>query len=194
MILTVPAKKVYFIPHCDKSTDITNYINAIAEYKRRGDVEEDPTNKQIIPYIILWKNRPGSSDQAIFVTHRVSQGDERLRDKYSIGTGGHIRYPEKIYEGMSRELKEEVGLDIVDMIDVFEGVIMSDAVPVDRVHMGLVYSVYSIDGLPEDLKCLEEELEGQWMTIDEVRSIRDKLESWSQLLFDRLDDTIAWEI
>lgn len=184
MVMVVPSKKIRFMTK--ERHSLVSHIQTIAEYKRRGDVENDPEYKQIIPYLVLWDCAPLANNARIFVTHRVANGDERLRGKYSIGTGGHIREPELIEQGMSRELKEEVGIRLQDVTWFLEGILLSDATEVDRVHMGLVYSVYSINGLPKDLKCLEDELEGEWMTLDEIGKIYDNLESWSQLVFDGL--------
>jgi predicted NUDIX family phosphoesterase len=133
--------------------------------------------------MVLWEGKPYNS--RVFVTHRVSAGDQRLRNKYSLGTGGHIRQPENIKSGAVREIMEEVGRDITNDDVAFIGTILSDATEVDMVHMGLVYMVYNAEtGLPSDLKCLEDELEGEWMTVEEVGKLYDNLESWSQFVYD----------
>lgn len=184
MVMGVPAHVVYFTAGDTK--DLIGKIEANLEYRRRGDVETDPTFKQVIPYVVLWEGEPYKS--RVFVTHRVSAGDERLRNKYSLGAGGHIRQPENVRSGMVREIEEEVGLNINECNVQFEGAILSDASEVDRVHMGLVYSVFGeLDtpnsGLPEDLHCLEEELEGEWMTLEQVGELYENLESWSKFVY-----------
>src|SRR3954451_22924426 len=54
-------------------------------FVRRGDAEEDPTRKQVIPYLVL---RDG---QRWFLMRRTrGGGDARLHDLWSIGVGGHL--------------------------------------------------------------------------------------------------------
>ena len=56
------------------------------EVKRRGDMEEDPTFKQLISYCLL-ENEKGE----ILVYERLSGGgEERLHGQSSIGVGGHM--------------------------------------------------------------------------------------------------------
>lgn len=183
MVMGVPALATYML-NKDKYAYLEALTNSI-EYRRRGDVEGDHSFKQIIPYVVLWNTRGNA--KKLYVTKRVKAGDPRLLGGYSIGVGGHIRLPEKIQEGLKRELMEEVGLNLSLLPSVFHGVLSSDATEVDRDHIGLVYFVNGV-GLPEDLKCLEEELEGQWMTQEEIRysPVYNKLESWSRIIFDAI--------
>ena len=52
---------------------------------RRGDAEEDPAHKQVIPYLVL---RDG---ERWFLMRRTrAGGDARLHDRWSIGVGGHL--------------------------------------------------------------------------------------------------------
>ena len=54
-------------------------------YRRRGDAENDPSWKQVIPYVAL---RDGGD---IFLMRRTRAGrDVRLHDRYTIGVGGHV--------------------------------------------------------------------------------------------------------
>src|SRR3990170_7918952 len=60
-------------------------IEAHGEYRRRGEVESDPSWKQIIPYLVL---RDG---ERLFLMRRTrAGGDERLHELYTIGIGGHV--------------------------------------------------------------------------------------------------------
>ena len=67
---------------------LTAYLAAIAGhafFARRDQVEEDPSLKQIIPYTVV------RHDARIFLVGRTRRGSEtRLREKLSIGLGGHI--------------------------------------------------------------------------------------------------------
>src|SRR3970040_1982991 len=61
-------------------------IRRHGEFRRRGDVEEDPSLKQVIPYLII-RHR-----ERIFLFQRSTKGgEERLHGLYSIGVGGPMR-------------------------------------------------------------------------------------------------------
>ena len=92
----------------------TNILANIEEYTKimkRGECENDPTIKHLIPYIFL--TTPGNT---VFVTRRTSkQTEERLHNKASIGVGGHVGefsdsvdiYSNVLF-GAIRELNEEL--------------------------------------------------------------------------------------
>jgi len=87
-------------------------VRAHGVFKRRGDVEQDPSIKQIIPYLMV---RHGGR---IFVFQRSAAGGEaRLHGKYSIGVGGHINRSDVegdvdlLEAGLRRELEEELVVD-----------------------------------------------------------------------------------
>src|SRR2546428_6358723 len=67
---------------------IEDYLHRVREYgvfTPRASVEEDPSFKQIIPYLIV-RHRG-----RLFLVQRSTEGGEtRLHGKYSIGVGGHI--------------------------------------------------------------------------------------------------------
>ncbi|MEG1686418.1 MAG: hypothetical protein RR276_00900, partial [Angelakisella sp.] len=55
------------------------------EFIPRPEAENDPTRKQIIPYVVLCR---GSE---VFATRRLNKGGEaRLHGLLSLGIGGHI--------------------------------------------------------------------------------------------------------
>ena len=67
---------------------LSGYLAAIAAhafFARRDQVEEDSSLKQIIPYTVV------RHDGRIFLVGRTRRGSEmRLREKLSVGLGGHI--------------------------------------------------------------------------------------------------------
>src|SRR2546427_10077427 len=67
---------------------VEDYLLRAREYgvfKPRAGVEEDPSFKQIIPYLLV-RHRG-----RLFLVQRSTEGGEtRLHGKYSIGVGGHI--------------------------------------------------------------------------------------------------------
>src|SRR5690606_104411 len=58
---------------------------------RRGDVEEDPTLLQPIPYVVV--TRMAGENRQIFTYERLAGGGERrLHGRLSIGVGGHMNH------------------------------------------------------------------------------------------------------
>ncbi len=116
------------------------------EYRARGEMEEDPTFKQLIPYVLFrWTDSDGTTH--LFEYQRGSgQGERRLHAKRSVGIGGHISSIDAeiaashhVYrEGMRRELEEEVIIDTAYEESVV-GLINDDETPVGRVHLGMVH-------------------------------------------------------
>ena len=149
----------------------------------RRDVEEDPGFQQIIPYVVF---RHG---QRHFLTKRLrASSEKRLRHLYSLGVGGHIN-PEDVADGdplrsgMRREWEEEVVYS-----GSFEarlvGLIHEESAPVGRVHLGVVYL---IDGDSDEIAIREtDKLSGELLTLDEMRIYYLEMESWSQIVYDRL--------
>ena len=70
--------------------DAERYLSALLvpelmEYRPRSEVEDDPSLKQIIPYVVL---RCG--DAVFCYTRGKSQGEARLHRRRSLGVGGHV--------------------------------------------------------------------------------------------------------
>jgi predicted NUDIX family phosphoesterase len=153
-------------------------------FRPRREVEEDPTEPQIIPYVVF---RHGDE---YFLTHRLRRSSERrLRHLYSLGVGGHIN-PEDvtgtadpIEAGLRREWEEEVvysGQFSTTLI----GAINDHTTPVGRVHVGLIFLV---DGDRPEIAIREvNKLAGALMPLEAMRSYYLDMESWSQLIFDYL--------
>lgn len=157
-------------------------ITAHAFFTPRDRAEADASLKQIIPYVVL-RHR-----DRIFLVERTRGGAEaRLRDKLSIGLGGHIT-PEDaadaadpVAAGMARELTEEVALPPGWRAKPI-GVLNDDVEAVGRVHFGLVY----IADLPApDVRVRETtKLSGAFATREEIQAAYPRLESWSQFVVD----------
>ena len=148
-------------------------------FVRRGDAEEDPTRKQVIPYLVL---RDG---ERWFLMRRTrAGGDARLHDLWSIGVGGHLNPGDgDVAGGLRREWAEELVADFEpDFAPV--GLLNDDTTPVGSVHVGFVY-VADAGGRPVAIREADK-LTGTFATTDEVRAVRDGLETWSRLAFDAL--------
>ena len=148
-------------------------------FRPRPEAEDDPTWKQVIPYLVL------RDKESIFLMRRTrAGGDVRLHDRYSIGIGGHVN-PEDadVHGGLVREWHEEIEADFVPSFEPL-GVLNDDDNSVGAVHLGLVYAAEA-DGRPVAIR-ERDKLEGQFATWAEVAAVADKLETWSALLFEFL--------
>ena len=148
-------------------------------FVRRGDAEDDPSHKQVIPYLVL---RDG---ERWFLMRRTrAGGDARLHDLWSIGVGGHLNPGDgDVAGGLRREWSEEV---IADFDPEFEpvGLLNDDTTAVGSVHVGFVY-LADAGGRPVEIRETDK-LTGSFATTDEVRAVRDAMETWSRLVFDAL--------
>ena len=163
------------LPH----TPLLDAINAHGTYRRRGDAEDDPSWKQVIPYLAL---RDGAD---IFLMRRTrAGGDVRLHDRYSIGVGGHVN-PEDlgILGGLRREWAEEMAVDFEPDFRPI-GLLNDDDNAVGAVHLGLVFSA-DVKGRPVEVRETEK-LEGNFVPLADVGDVVDLLETWSALLFEFL--------
>lgn len=149
----------------------------------RSDVEDDPSYQQIIPYVVF------RHDRRYFLTHRLrASSEKRLRQQYSLGVGGHINPGDleggdPIQDGLKREWEEEVVYK-----GKFEarllGLLNDDSSPVSKVHLGVVFLV---DGDSPDISIREtDKLAGQLLTLEEMKIHYLQMESWSQMVYDRL--------
>lgn len=152
-------------------------------FKPRSEVENDASFQQIIPYVVF-RHR-----ERYFLTHRLrASSEKRLRKQYSLGVGGHINPGDleggdPILDGLKREWSEEVIYD-----GRFEarmlGLLNEDSSPVSKVHLGVVFLV---EGDTPDIRIREtEKLAGELLTLAEMRMYYLAMESWSQIVYDRL--------
>lgn len=152
-------------------------------FKPRAEVENDPSFQQIIPYVVF---RHGDR---YFLTHRLrASSEKRLRKQYSLGVGGHINPGDleggdPILDGLKREWSEEViyeGRFEARML----GLLNEDSSPVSKVHLGVVFLV---DGDTPQIMIREtDKLAGELMTLEEMRVYYLAMESWSQIVYDRI--------
>jgi len=170
---------------CSLDTESMESLAEIAEFKWRADMEEDISYKQPIPYIALF------CDGKLLTFKRSNTGGEgRLYDKYSLAIGGHVdQVPEMdsktetLYESIEREVEEEIGLDI-DPYNVEPLGTINDSGGVNEYHIGIAMK-YAVEDLDLSLGEQDKLLERKLMTKHEILEIYDKLESWSQIFFDR---------
>ena len=166
--------------------ELDRYESVIREryvFKPRAEVEDDPSFQQIIPYVVF-RHR-----DRYFLTHRLrASSEKRLRKQYSLGVGGHInpgdlRSGDPILDGLKREWEEEVVYDGRFDANLL-GLLNDESAPVSKVHLGVVFLV---DGDTPNIAIREtKKLGGELLTLAEMRTYYLQMESWSQLVYDRL--------
>jgi predicted NUDIX family phosphoesterase len=151
----------------------------IGTFRPRRDVEDDPSWKQVIPYLVL---RDG---ERLFLMRRTRAGaDSRLHDRYSIGIGGHVNPPDgDALGGLRREWREEMRADFVPEFRPL-GVLNDDTDAVGAVHLGLVFTAEAA-GRPVAIRETSK-LSGEFVAFTEVAAVADGLETWSALLYEFL--------
>ncbi len=168
--------------------DTARYLERVrrfGEFRRRGDVEEDASLKQVIPYLII-----RHLDRVFLFQRTHGGGERRLRGRFSIGVGGHIVREDAdgandlLRAGLERELQEELVIAPVWRTRSV-GVLNEEDTPVSRVHFGLVYMVETED--PRVRVREADRLTGSLATAADLAAVRDRMESWSQRILDAAD-------
>lgn len=154
------------------------------EVKRRGDMEEDSSYKQLIGYVLL---KDDNTNEVLVYKRLVGGGEARLHGKASVGIGGHMNEVEgkTIFEMLkinaARELNEEVGVSEEEALNNlhFIGLINDDKTEVGQVHVGVVYEC-KVDKSKVEVK-EDDTLVIKWMTADEAKA-EENYETWSEFL------------
>ena len=162
---------------------VRNHTNAILDviaanhtFIARAKAEVSPEWKQIIPYVVI------RHQNDYFVLQRTAkQTEARLHHKMSLGIGGHINPGHDVIAGLRKELDEEVAVDAKYGLE-FVGILNDDSTDVGRVHLG---AVYVLDASAPKVTIREtDKMTGRWMPRDELKGVRDAMESWSQIVYD----------
>ena len=168
----------------DKGLD--GFLERIERHGRfvdRPRAEDDPSLKQIIPYVMVFHG------DRIFLLRRFgTQTEKRLHHLYSIGVGGHINPVDVardrlLMKALERELHEELRV-LCDYRLKPVGILNDDSNPVGSVHFGLVYRLEVDD--PDRVLVKEKDLmEGRFVPLEELRRYYDGMETWSQILCEK---------
>jgi predicted NUDIX family phosphoesterase len=167
----------------DNGADLMGRLGELAVFLDRRAAEEDPSHKQIIPYILIVHQ-----ERVLLYKRTKKQGESRLHEKFSLGFGGHINDIDGnkdtdtnlILAAMIRELNEELFLPSICLLRV-AGFINDDTNPVGRVHLGVAFIVETAN----DRFAINEPemIEAKWCDAQAIEAIFPLLESWSQLLW-----------
>jgi predicted NUDIX family phosphoesterase len=149
-------------------------------------LEDDPSFKQIIPYGII------SYKDSFYLFRRTSgQTEKRLHNKFSLGVGGHMNPNDSaaskeqyLADELKRELYEEVKLSDGCLIEDIEfiGFINDDAIPVGRVHIGLLYNIH----VSNKEVCINEtdKMTAGWIEKSNLAEFYEGMETWTKIVFD----------
>lgn len=170
--------------------DHARYVEAFLKrennfFMPRSKAEDDPTHKQIIPYAVFTHG-----GKILHYVRGAKSGEKRLVAKGSIGIGGHINdsdeslfaFDESAYRAaVHREIEEELTITGTYTDEVI-GLINDDATEVGKVHLGVVHLVKLSDpGVKAGEKAIAEL---GFLSLEELNTRKDALETWSQLLLD----------
>ena len=170
------------------SLEVDRYMPALLDpannlFLPRPAAEEDPTHKQIIPYLVI---RCGN--RYLHYVRGKSGGEARLHAKGSIGIGGHINDgdthaahfdPAAYNRAVERELNEELVIPAGHRQRV-AALINDDTTEVGRVHLGIVH-IFDVEST--DIEPREDAIRDiEFLNAAELEARRERLEVWSQIL------------
>jgi predicted NUDIX family phosphoesterase len=195
-VLVVPTALFHELGHFQGfSRDVDRYLTRLLDpahtsYRPRHEVEEDPSYKQLIPYVIF-RHRDAQGGVHLFqYTRGKGQGEGRLHSKKSVGIGGHISAEDSgsgeepshasaaYAEGMRRELAEEVAIG-AKYSEHCAGLINDDETEVGRVHLGVVH-IFDVDS-PEVQPREVDIIEAGFRPLSEIMADTSGFETWSAI-------------
>ncbi len=179
------------------SFDAARYLPALLARENnffvpRSRAETDPSLKQIIPYVLLTHG-----GKILHYVRGKAGGERRLTEKGSIGIGGHLNdgdeslfsFDETAYQaGVRREVNEELVIRS-PYTNRIAALLNDDSTDVGRVHLGVVH-VFTLEGA-EVGKREAGITRVEFLTPEELRARRDRLETWSQMCVDRLGELVG---
>lgn len=157
-----------------------NLIVSYKTLKKRKDTEENTDFLQLIPYVTIYTKENG---EYLFLAYeRSTKGNEkRLKNQCSIGFGGHMNENDEcVINCLTRELKEELSIDLMPHCLDFSGILYTPYVDVSKVHVGIHYMYYIH---PEKDISISEEIESiMLVNYKELLEMRSNLELWSKTI------------
>ena len=157
-------------------------FEGVGRYINRYDAEGNPAFQQLIPYVLI-----ANKEQNKFYACQRIAGDKRLKNKWSIGFGGHINpcdgYVDVIRAGLLRELEEELNLPQYTEPE-FVGFIR-DISSSTFDHLGFLH-VISVSNMAKTSIKEKESLTGEWCTLKDLVNNYHLFEGWSKYVIDYL--------
>jgi predicted NUDIX family phosphoesterase len=194
-VLVVPTALFHRLGHFQGfSRDMDRYLGELfsaehTSYRPRHEVEEDPSFKQLIPYVIFRHTDAAGQVSLFQYTRGKGQGEGRLHSKKSVGIGGHISLGDSAAEsnayeeGMRRELAEEVAVDTAYQGSC-AGLINDDESEVGKVHLGVVH-IFDVES--PDVRPLEADIcDAGFRPLAEIMADTSGFETWSAICLEAL--------
>lgn len=186
LIWVVPTKTVFASGHWQGIKELSddsfvNHLVSNKEFHPRSLMEIDPTFKQIIPYLLF-----KCQDRLFLMQRKSTSSEQRLKNKLTLGIGGHVRAEDftgkTVFDWAKREFHEEVfyqgNLTITTL-----GALNDDTNEVGKVHLGLALL---LEGDSENISIKSELKSGSLVSLHECKESYTHLESWSQMIFDSI--------
>ena len=175
-----PGRRLARASDATASTGAGRRRGADGFFLRRGDAEEDPTHKQVIPYLVL---RDG--ERWFLMRRTQAGGDARLHDLWSIGVGGHLNPGDgDVAGGLRREWAEEVVAGFEPDVRAGRAAQRRHDAGRRRARRASCSSRTPPAGRSRSARPTSST--GSFATTDEVAAVRDAMETWSRLVFDAL--------
>jgi predicted NUDIX family phosphoesterase len=168
-----------------KTDNLDYYLELIKnnyQFRKRGEVEDDPSFQQIIPYILF-----GFEDKFFLYKYIKEASEKRLLNTYQLGVGGHINLidAEKgdfLEAAATREWLEEINYKGNILEKKLVGILNDEARPVEKVHLGLVY--HFIGDRPEISVKETEKLKGELISLDKLGDFLKNLTvGWAPIVY-----------
>jgi predicted NUDIX family phosphoesterase len=155
-------------------------------FRKRYELEEDLSFKQIIPYGVI------SCNDSFYLFRRTGgQRDKRLPNLFFLGVGGHMNpgkstEPAELYliDELKRELSEEVRLQNGCLIEDIEfiGFINDETITVGRFHIGLLYHIHVSN---KEVYINEaDKMTAEWVDKYDLAEFYEGMETWTKIAFD----------
>jgi len=173
------------------STDLDRYLGPLLtsdrlSYEPRAAMEEDPSFKQLIPYVLMRHTGPDGVVSLFTYQRGAGGGETRLRKKRSVGVGGHVstldQHPASGHDvyrrGLERELAEEIEIGAA-YTEQIVGILNDDETPVGRVHLGVVHVLEL--AAPVVTPREADLTDPRFLPVAEVLATIEDYESWSQI-------------
>ncbi len=158
--------------------DLLQVITQHQEFHPRSLMETDLTYKQIIPYLVFTHG-----GRYFLMQRQAHASEQRLKNKYSLGIGGHVRKEDlsatDIMGWAQREFNEEVNYEGTYTVKPL-GILNDDCNAVGKVHLGLVLL---IEGTSENISIRSELKSGFLYSLKECETFYPLMEDWSQHVF-----------
>lgn len=173
------------------------FAPGVLQFMPRSQAEKSPEYKQLIPYVIM-----NHDNKYLTYVRGKRAGETRLVGNRSIGIGGHINpiddeaplfdadFRPMYSAAVEREVDEEVLIE-ANHTDRIVALLNDDSNEVGQVHLGVVH-YWTLDSSQVERK---EQMITQmtFMDIDELKEVRDSMETWSQLCLDGLGEMAKYQ-